>query len=259
MSFDPNKWRESFSEGSIHRFVPCGQCGEYKVEGEESIRSSQTTASAEEWSLAAAGEGPGPHDIEERFVALLKCGACGESIVIAGNKSGEVAVVRTGPEPDDFDDEMQYTLFPKLIEPPPNLFPIPRDAPLRVHVALRTAFRLYWTDRDACVSRLRMAVERFLDSENIPSRRGNDAPIFLSKRLLEYEEQKPSIAKKLEAVKWLGDTGAHELGKLNLLSVNDGLKLICAALEERYEGDKLMGIADAIINKKGPRTDTGNL
>ena len=104
-----------------------------------------------------------------------------------------------------------------------------------------------------------MAVERFLDSEGISPQYNSGAPIFLSKRLREYEETKPSVAKKLEAVKWLGDTGAQELGKVNLLSVNDGLKLICAALEERYEGDKLMGIADAIINKKGPRTDTGNL
>lgn len=71
-----------------------------------------------------------------------------------------------------------------------------------------------------------------------------------------YEKQQPSIAQKHEAVKWLGDAGPHELGKINRKSVNDGLRQISLALAQRYVFSEDDEAAREIIDKRGPRSST---
>ena len=103
------------------------------------------------------------------------------------------------------------------------------------------------------MGRLRTAVELFLTSEGVRVAYDSGAPVKLSERLSDYEEKLPNIAKKLEAVKWLGDEGIHRLG-INRKSVNDGLTLISRALDERYGGLEADKLADEIIAKKGSRS-----
>ena len=142
------------------------------------------------------------------------------------------------------------TLIPRMIEPPPKLFAIPQGTPQEVKATIIQAFRLYWFDRDACVGRLRTAVELFLTSEGITAEHPGGAPIMLSKRLAEYEKKVPTVAKNFEAVKWLGNAGLHQRN-INLEAVNDGLRQISRALEERYEGLEVDKQAAEIIANRG--------
>ncbi len=253
MGFDADRWVRKFPEGSIGKHIPCGRCSNYALQGEDKLKSSKTQGSHREWNLANQGEGPTPSETWFRFVVVLRCTKCFESTIVAGNQ------VETdewwGPDPDQHDHTCN--LIPQFIEPAPQLFPVSKDVPDEVATALRSAFRLYWVDWDACVSRLRTAVERLLDAEGIAARFPNGGPIPLGRdRLPEYEKIQPSVAKKLEAVKWLGDTGTHAIGNVNLKSVNDGLVLISAALEERYPNRDIERLADDIISRRGRRSST---
>jgi len=182
-------------------------------------------------------------------VLLLKCKSCKETVAVAGLMHA-VEEMYEGQE----ETVSVETLIPRMIEPPPKLFPIPKATPTEVTDVVNQAFRLYWFDRDACASRLRTAVELFLTKEGIADKRTNGAWENMSVRLSEYEAKEPSIGKKLQAVKWLGHTGTHRPGGVNLESINDALVIISAALEERYEHRKANELADEIIAKKGPRS-----
>jgi hypothetical protein len=139
-------------------------------------------------------------------------------------------------------------LYPDYMNPPPRLFHVTPGTPKQVENAVTSAFQFYWLDRDACVSRLRTAIEIFLDSEGI-KRVGS-----LAGRLKEYEKTNARVAEMLEAVKWLGNMGAHELGKVDRDSVNDGLRQISRALEQRYVHDQDDVIVKEINVNKGPRS-----
>ncbi len=134
--------------------------------------------------------------------------------------------------------------------PPAKLFQVAKGTPKNVAKAIISSFHFYWLDKDACVSRLRTAVEIFLDTERIDSRRSGGAPIPLGQRLEEYKKSHGRVAEMLEAVKWLGDTGAHELGNVNRESVNAGLRQISRALAQRYIFDKDDIVAKEIIRTK---------
>ena len=57
-------------------------------------------------------------------------------------------------------------------------------------------------------------------------------------------------------MKFLGHTGTHQPGGVNLESVNHGLVLISTALEARYEHQKADALADKIIKEGGPISTT---
>lgn len=243
MTFDPREWPRTFEESHLERVITCPNCHkkELKPKKEDFLFGAPFAADDDE----RAGLPPFPY----RFSARLTCGRCRETVVVCGKAIEHL-------ETDANGDEIGWTnITPQFIEPAPRLFAIPRDAPESVARTLRQAFSLYWCDLDACIARLRTAVELFLTSEGLQAETSNAKPIPLSARLKEYESAQPLLAKKLEAVKWLGDAGTHRLG-VNVKSVNDGLQIISTALEDRYERLKIEQLAEEIIRKKGPTSGT---
>lgn len=250
MLFDPKQWRREFSETTIAKGLPCARCQKKKLEiVKDSLKFGQTRGSVDLWN-----EYGGVPFSTYRFTCLLKCRQCNEIIIVAGYREEHEDVDVDYPE-EPAELVTYVTLKPKFIEPAPQLFSINKKCPDDVRKALEDAFSLYWFDLNACVSRLRTAVEFLLDSVGIEGIRtkedGTKVPIELGKRIEELKKSNEPFAKFLEAVKWLGNVSTHRLG-LKVDDVNKALRIISFALVQLYEGEIIGKIVDDINIKKGP-------
>jgi len=112
------------------------------------------------------------------FVLRITCANCNETVVMAG-----MLLIEEHEQADEYSDDVhtwaQQDLVPHCIESAPKLFEPAEGTPKKVRDAIESSFRFYWLDRDACVSRLRLAVELFLDSEGVEDKTASGAPIPL--------------------------------------------------------------------------------
>lgn len=224
--------------GNLNRWVlaselqfDCPECGTRNMRMYKNDPRQQH--SAEAWRRIAAERSMPDYMVETEgvFVATFECRntSCGQSIAVGGDWAHWI---------NDGDEETQdlgsmvdaYRI--RFIHPPVLLFPVPTTVPAEVVASVRAASTVVWVDPPAAASRLRMAVERLLDHKRVPRPRGTT----LHRRLqaAEADPRLRDIAVLLFAVKWIGNSGAHD-DKLTTENVLEAAEILEEALRQLYD------------------------
>lgn len=193
------------------------------------------------------------------FHGFLRCNLCLAKVAFSGDGFVE----------QDYDDssERGWSYFnyfrPKYFHPPLLLIQVENKGlvPQSVMEPLQKACELFWADLDSCSNRIRTAVEYILDDLKVPRRQQRP------KRRLNLHErinllQQPHLADVktiLEAVKWIGNSGTHELGKLGRQQVVEGFRMLEHCLSTLYpkppaSAASILAVARAVNDAKGSLT-----
>jgi hypothetical protein len=194
-----------------------------------------------------------PEDSDYAFTAWLKCRqpSCGQEVAICGVGSYD-------PE-DDGEGGMIWTHFfaPRYCYPMPDVIKIPPKCPNNIKEELRSAFALLWADPGAAAGRLRVALERLMDSLGLPKRRkdknGKLFDLSLHHRIELFQKREPTGV-QLMALKWLGNTGSHE-GAVSRKDLLDAFEILEHSLAEVIDRrtEKVAALAKALTKKHAKR------
>ena len=115
-------------------------CEKFQLEAGE-LKSGQTLEAMTECMQGYEHNQP-PDQIMSRFVLLLECKVCHEKVAMAGLMD---SVWETHDETDPPLHVQSDTLIPRMIDPPPKLFSIPKQTPQDVKDIIIQSFRLLLT------------------------------------------------------------------------------------------------------------------
>jgi len=124
---------------------------------------------------------------DSAFMGMLDCRACDGSAAVVGyvRKDG--------------------VLVPKGIYPAPPIIAVPTTTPRPVVVELDAAFALFWVDLSSCANKIRVSLERLLDSLGLP-----ESPT-LAKRI-ESQGADKLRSEVFHALREVGNVGSHGSG-----------------------------------------------
>jgi hypothetical protein len=183
----------------------------------------------------------GPECDIYRFFLEMKCVKCNDPVLCVG----------TTRAIEEYDDELGWVfsdaLVPTYFEPYVPVILIPTKCPESVSAEVLKASSLIWCSPSSSGNKIRVAVERLMDEQGVPSSR------FLDRRIKSFAPRNQGVANKLLAIKWIGNTGSHS-DNLELVDVLDAFELLEYCLEELYEGRtaRLIALAASINTHKGP-------
>ena len=192
-----------------------------------------------------------------RYSVLLKCNnsncqervsSCGQGYVqedfVAEN--GKLVFDQEGGPRTD----MKELFIPEYFYPLINIFSVPKKCPEEVTNEIKSSFKLFFADPPASANYIRKAIEAILTDKKVKrvivNHKGKKVPVNLHNRIVEFEKSKPDIAKKLFAIKWLGNEGSHT-GKMTSEDVLDAYEILEVVIEELYVGQR------RLIDKKVSR------
>ena len=145
-----------------------------------------------------------PDDVIGMFAAILECGCrpCNRHVLVHG-------IYESFREGDGNEFEWINGYTPKSFYPSPPLVMLPEKTPEAVAVHMERSFGLYWSDPLACAGALRSALEAIADHLGIPRNKPNGGFYPLSQRLKVLERTHPKLADVMDAIKNVGNDGAH--------------------------------------------------
>lgn len=194
-----------------------------------------------------------PEWIRYVFTAWLKCNIehCGEDVVVSG----------TGEESSGYPEEdtaWSPKFTPKFCLPMPDIFEIPRKCPKKVKDELRKAFAVFWSDHAASSAHIRISMERLMDHLKIAAtkkEKNKTKKLDLHKRIEIFQKTDAIIGSQLMALKWLGNTSAHE-GEVSREDVLDAFEILEHSLYELIErrSEKVANMAGNLTHKHDPKT-----
>jgi len=242
-------WTRTFSEHHAPPW-PCPACArgtlalvKNSLAFKETVQS-QRRHSDEDWF---------PEETDYAFTAWLQCREpkCGQQVVVAGD--GSVEAVDDGEGGMDWDPYF----VPRYCYPMPDIIQIPRKCPKEVKTELHAAFALSLADRGASAGRLRVALERLMDTLGVQKRQKKDGKLVdlkLHHRIELLQKREPATGAQLMALKWLGNVGSHEGGvkRTDLLDAFEILEHSLAELIDRRTA-KVAAMAKALTKKYAKR------
>lgn len=185
------------------------------------------------------------------FSLLLRCSMpkCAEVVFCSGSF--------TFMDEGDAQDGPSYVpaLRPEFFTPSIRIFSPPKDLPEKVSKPLLDAFSLFWNNPSASGNSLRISIEGLLDYRCVKkwtlNSKGKEEALSLHARILEFKKQKPELAEKLLAIKWIGNGGSH-LSGLELKDMVVAFRLMEHVLDELFNKttEELAGIAKKINKNK---------
>jgi len=194
-----------------------------------------------------------------RYSVLLKCNnsnclervsSCGQGYVQEdfAVANGKLVFEDGGPRTD-----FAEIFVPEYFYPPINIFSVPQKCPEEVISEIKASFKLFFADSSASANYVRKTVDAILTNKKIKrftvNNKGKKVTINLHARIVEFEKSKPDIAKKLLAIKWLGNEGSHT-DKMTKNDVLDAYEILEAAIDDLYVGQRrLIEKKVAKINK----------
>jgi len=215
---------------------PCSECGKGLLTLiPKSLVHKETVPS----QRAHNADGWDPDWIEYTYSAWLKCtsGGCGQEYALSGIG---------GVEPcydEDGSTNWRSYFAPKWLSPMPDIFEIPPKCPEEVKNQLRASFRLFWADRAASASKVRIALECLMDHLGVQKRQkdngGRLTNLTLHKRIEIFQRGNPTIGLQLMAIKWVGNTGSHE-SQIALDDLLDAFEILEHALSELIDQRSVM-------------------
>lgn len=155
------------------------------------------------------------------------------------------------------EDEDPYSAYYDVthLHPPILMMPAPKSAPDQVKDAILRASRVLFADPGLAATALRATVEVFLTTQNIAATRPNGAFRSAQERIEEWgnaDPIRPQLADLFFAVKWLGNTGTHEVSDLTTVQVLDGARVLDEAFHRLFTAPGIDAHAQAINAGKGP-------
>jgi hypothetical protein len=189
-----------------------------------------------------------------RYSVLLKCNNqdCQERISSCGHGYVREAI----------DGEDKYGVLitnyaevfvPEYFYPALKVFSISKKYPDEVVREIESSFKLFFSDPPASANYIRKAVDAILTNRKIKryvvNNKRKRVLMNLHNRIVEFEKSKPDAAKKLFAIKWLGNEGSHT-DKITKNDVLDAYEILESVLDELYVGYvRLLEKKILIINK----------
>jgi len=213
------------------------------------IRTVETAASSRERENDDANAWE-PEFYQERFAGLLTCTNCRETIAVAGD-----AALESG-----YSDDVAYVtvLTPRYVMPSPRILSRPVKMPNNVEALLSRAERLLWSSPAGAANALRAAIEAILTDRGIArsvlTKKRKRQRLDLHARILIYGASNAELAKKMIAVKWIGNAGSHDGEEPTDSDIDDCFVLVDHVLEEIYDekSKRLESLAKKITKRKGP-------
>jgi hypothetical protein len=154
------------------------------------------------------------------FSVILICTnrACRQGASALGDYSTQQA--------DPSEHRWEYTYTVRDIHPAPLLINIPENLPKPIAGALERGFTLYWRDPQACAVTIRTAIDGI--TEHLRQHRevkGKFIP--LATRLNNLRSKHPDLVEAAEAIKDIGNDGAHgdEVDRDKLLAAYELLEI----------------------------------
>lgn len=231
MTMDRELWVRPFAD---FPHLPCPKC--------KHGRLNKVDKTEQHLAPIWAAEADDPDvPIYDRFILFAQCAdrKCGEVVSVAGTytTTGSIIVdIHTG------DSKPEEAYYPACMAPCPPMIVIPEAVPNEVKDALKLAFQAFWSDLDGCISKLRGAVEKLLDSNGVPRKTPKGSFLVLGARLslFTHPNLKPSW---LDALRKVGNLGTHgEVGEEDVFNAMDMFEIV---LKEAY-GEDSKARADAL-------------
>lgn len=184
-----------------------------------------------------------------RYSVLLKCNnqncqervsSCGQGYVQEDISEGIVRLNEKLQE-EDGSPTISYTnvFVPEYFYPSLSLFAISEKCPETVTKEIKQSFKLFFADPSAAANYVRKAVDEILTSKGVArftaNKKGKRVRIPLHNRITVFETVKPDIAKKLFAIKWLGNEGSHA-DTISKNDVLDAYEILEWVLDDLYVG-----------------------
>jgi len=233
--------------------LPCPTCAKGHltptVENSDS-GSSKRLRAHEAWE---------PDWIEGTFHGTLECTnlSCRDSIAVGGDMRVNEAPSR------DWSVRFTTEYRVRFIYPPLELVRLPSRTPETVRERVVAASLVLWAEPNSAANRLRAAVEELLTAQRIRKtqnrKRGSPVRYLPTQQRIELlKAKRPEVADALEAVKWIGNEGSHDLA-LSPTEVLAGAQLLQHALELLYDKthEELTRMAKQINKRKSIAKATG--
>ncbi|MCF2447621.1 DUF4145 domain-containing protein [Dyadobacter sp. CY345] len=173
------------------------------------------------------------------FSGVLSCSnsTCKEKIGILGHyrciRHDYYDEVTGEPEMDIFE-----ILTPTTFNPPIHIFHVNDEVPEAIRIEIISAFNLYWMDTASCANKIRVVVEKIMDSLKVvktyksPNKRKSYS---LHQRIEFFKTNFPQYADSLMAIKWIGNSGSHNNDSLNKNDILDAFEILEYVLGNIYE------------------------
>jgi hypothetical protein len=252
MPINQKDWPEQFLKIAPPTF-PCPRCAKTTFTPKKPITSfepkhSKNDRGHEAWE---------PFWIQTRVSIQYTCISddCGEIGFLIGE--GYVDEVYG----EDYDVSYEEFVRIKSIFPAPDVFALPDGAPAEVVEPVKLSFIQFWVDLSACATHLRISVEALLDYFSVPrvlKKTGKDVIFSLHHRIDLLRKSGNALADDLEAIKWIGNIGAHDgQNKLEREQIFDAFEIYEEVLAEEFSRKahraKLKAKAKQINQKKGKK------
>jgi hypothetical protein len=172
-------------------------------------------------------------DNEERLFGLygvLECKNpdCQEKIVFAGKS--EIVVDYSGDREDNITETYDDIHKIEYIERSPHLIEFNDKIPQNIKEALLESFQLYWIDLNSCANKIRVCLERIIEScftdKEIP-------PGALEGRIKGFLGKTPELKSVFEDAKWVGNSTCHT-EKITEEDICNGYEMLKCVLEEFF-------------------------
>ena len=228
---------------------PCTNCETGKL---KLIKDGIKVLTPEYFKIHQSENGFDPYDDNDRWSATMRCDetTCGEIV----NLLGDTEMVET----DEFYDEVGSLAIVEALRiqavfPTPSLFKISKNVPIEISNQLSLAFRIYWTDVSACVSRVRTAVEALLDHQNVPKTKmtKNNKPLRMDlKSRIDAFANGAAHKDQLQGLRNIGNLGTHGGVDVSDDDLFDALDVIEFILTGIYDTQTINAKAQKLAGKK---------
>jgi len=177
-----------------------------------------------------------PDWIEYIFIMNLQCAvpSCGCRVIGTGTGDVSQDYLDDGSGEWDWFDNFQVKYF----QPSLRIFSPPVDTPLWVNKALETSFSTFFFSPSTSLSNLRSALEVLLSEMEVASVNENGNYLSLAKRINLLPENYRKIIEPANAIRWLGNDGAHSGSQVRKSDVLDGYRIFEHILIELFPEKK---------------------
>ena len=188
---------------------------------------------------------------QARFCALLKCDnqGCNERVSMSGRAEMPSAIQVALQKQSGF--ILTERILPEYFSPPLQIIRLRAEYPEPVRIELIRSFTIFFSEPNSAGNRLRVAIERLLDAQTVPSGK-------LHHRLDEFSKRERDLAEMLMAIKWLGNEGSHS-DKLTKEDVLNGYEVFSFVLLQLYvvaqDRHKMRALSQQLLEKYKPKNN----
>ena len=189
--------------------------------------------------------------VELIYTAQYKCSnsSCDQKIISSG--TGGIDMDYIQEEYVQYESEYYSYYQPKIFIPPLSFFSIPENTPDEIKTLLKLSFSIVLQSPSSAVNSLRSSIEELLDIYEIPEKK-------LHHRIEQDVPTHPILSPYkdyLMAIKWLGNSGSHDLDQITLQDIMDVYEIMEFVLVGLYGNTQKTLQKVLLINqKRGPLT-----